>query len=315
MDWGEEVGNGPGSRDHKRRVEERTREREDLSRADQKLSSNHPNSCRRATAPAQTAMPCSLPPEILDLIVDHLHDEPLTLKACCITSKAWIPRTRRHLFAHVRFDKFMFTFELWMNAFPDPSNSPAHHTQTLTILGLKLVAAASTDVGRWIRAFCNVVHLTVNPCDDWDGGWGNGQVSLLPFHGVSPAIKSLSLDTISIPPSEIFGLVCSFPLLEDFALNMVRCEPGVDEWAAPLTSPRLTGSLKLSSVVGGIDRTARRLFDFPNGLHFTEIVLVCVDGADFKLVTDLVSRCSSTLESLDVADQLPRTCTPPPSPD
>ena len=233
-------------------------------------------------------MSCSLPLEMLDLTVDNLRDEPTTLKACYIVSKSWISRTRGHLFAHVKFDTFRFAFESWMKAFPDPSSSPAHYARTLTILGVNLVAAASTDVGRWIRAFHNVVHLSFDDVDarGLDGNWGNdGRVSSLPFHGVSPVIRSLRLDIISIQPSEIFGLVCSFPL-EDFALGTIHCEYRVSEWTAPSTSPRLTGSLKLSSMVGGIDRTGCRLFDFPPdgpSLHFTEIVLECADEADFEL--------------------------------
>ncbi|KAF9645264.1 hypothetical protein BDM02DRAFT_3073690, partial [Thelephora ganbajun] len=44
-----------------------------------------------------------LPPEILDYIVDLLHDEPETLKQCCLVSKSWVSRTRKHLFANVEF--------------------------------------------------------------------------------------------------------------------------------------------------------------------------------------------------------------------
>jgi len=51
----------------------------------------------------ETTMSRSLPPEILDLIVDHLHDEPTALKACCLVSKSWVPRTWNHLFALVEF--------------------------------------------------------------------------------------------------------------------------------------------------------------------------------------------------------------------
>ena len=51
----------------------------------------------------ETTMSCTLPPEILDLIIDHLHDEPATLKTCCVVSKSWVPRTRKHLFALVEF--------------------------------------------------------------------------------------------------------------------------------------------------------------------------------------------------------------------
>jgi len=77
----------------------------------------------------ETTMPCPLPPEILDLIVDHLHDEPFALRAqleiCCLVSKSWVPRTRKHLFTHLTFDDSLVErskshIELWKRAFPDP---------------------------------------------------------------------------------------------------------------------------------------------------------------------------------------------------
>ena len=71
-----------------------------------------------------------LPPEILDHIIDLLHDEPESLKACCIVSKSWIPRTRKYLFAKVEFASVK-DFE--KETFPDPSNSPAYHTRALFV--------------------------------------------------------------------------------------------------------------------------------------------------------------------------------------
>ena len=42
-----------------------------------------------------------LPPELLDHIVDCLHDSEDALRACCLVSKPWISRTRKHLFAQI----------------------------------------------------------------------------------------------------------------------------------------------------------------------------------------------------------------------
>ena len=41
-------------------------------------------------------------PGVLDLIVNHLHDEPTALRACCLVSGSWAPRSWMHLFAHVK---------------------------------------------------------------------------------------------------------------------------------------------------------------------------------------------------------------------
>ena len=232
----------------------------------------------------------SLPPEILDLIVDHLHNDRAALKACCAASKSWIPRTRVHLFGRVEFSTLRSPVEWWMKAFPDPSNSPAHHTRTLSIVGIRFTATAGTDAGPWIRAFNGVVHFRVDIF-----GWE--QVSLVPFHGLPPTIRSLRLRCSSIPPSEVFDFVCSFPLLENLTLFAFGW---TDRWSTPLTSPKLTGSLELCNTIEGIGPAVHQLLGLPNGLHFTKIVLVCVNIADFRSTTDLVSGCSDTLEYLDI---------------
>ena len=87
-------------------------------------------------------MMSSLPPEILGSIFDHLHDNSATLKTCCIVPKSWVHRTRRHLFAHIQFCPSLSPTELWKKTFPDPSNSPAHYTRSLSIIGTSGITAA-----------------------------------------------------------------------------------------------------------------------------------------------------------------------------
>src|ERR1700753_334500 len=74
-----------------------------------------------------------LPPETPDHIVDLLHDNRETLQECCIVSKSWVPRARKHLFVHVKFKRE--DCDKWMKTFPDPINSPAYHVHTLTVGG------------------------------------------------------------------------------------------------------------------------------------------------------------------------------------
>ena len=79
-------------------------------------------------------------PEILDHMVDNLCDEHETLWSCCLIAKSWVPHARKHLFAHIN----LFSperVESW-KTFPDPSDSPAHHTHTLSVKCLKVVTAA-----------------------------------------------------------------------------------------------------------------------------------------------------------------------------
>ena len=239
-------------------------------------------------------MPRSLPPEILDLIVDHLRNEPAALRACCVVSKPWFPRTRKRLFARIQFDTQKSHVELWKKTFPNPSNSPAYYARSLSIRGILTVTAADVDVGGWIHTFDRVVNLCLDTfgCDD-------RQVSLLPLHGLSHTLKSLTMSYTSIPPSEVFGLICSFPLLEDLALLSCGDGSDTDGWDAPSVSPKLTGSLDLRSL-GSIRSVARQLCDLPDGLYFNKISVGCLNE-DVESTMDLVSKCSETLESIRVS--------------
>ena len=242
---------------------------------------------------AESAMSVTLPPEVFDLIVDHLHCEPTTLKACCLVSKSWVPRAQYHLFVDICFGS-PISVQLWMKAFPDPSNSPAHHTRTLSILGpWDFTAVQLTVVRPWVHSFRHIVSLVATRFDG---------VSLNQLHGISPILKSLKLDIPSVSPLEIIDLICSFPLLENFWLRYggfpTRNNP--DEWNSPPTSPKLTGSLYLD---GNICPVVRGMLDLPGGLHFAKISIHCY-VKDAGITMDLVSKCSSTLGSLCVGYSL-----------
>lgn len=99
-----------------------------------------------------------LPPEISDYIVDLLHDQPETLKRCCLVSRSWVPRTRTHLFGEIGLG-YRSDQEAWKDAFPDPTNSPAHYVRSLSFSSGKAVAYIVKEAEYWIRVFCNVVRI------------------------------------------------------------------------------------------------------------------------------------------------------------
>jgi hypothetical protein len=242
-----------------------------------------------------------IPPEILDCIVDLLHDKPETLKECCLVSKSWVPRTRKHLFADIRFLSVKH-LESWKKTFPNPSGSPAYHTHTLSVGYTRAVTAADAEAGGWIQTFSRVVRLwlyrsTTSPSDS--------ESPLTPFYKFSPVLKSLRVDAV-FPCSHIFNLVCSFPLLEDLTLIGNSNDPRGPQTVVPSSLPALTGSLDLS-ILGGMGGIARRLLDLPNGLHFRKLSLWWFNKEDLRWITELVIRCSDTLECLDVRSYLSGT--------
>ena len=214
----------------------------------------------------------SLPPEILDLIVDHLCHERNTLKTCCLASKSWVPRTRRHLFAHVCF-QFRKSVKRWMQLFPDPSNSPAHHTRSLRIGTPALTLIMSSFARPLVCSFRFVVRLRLGSCrrDEF---------------------------------SKTIDLICSFPLLEHLSLWSPASDNDTGNvWVPPSTSPKLTGSLVLEG--DGVGAIIPPFLSLPGGLQFTHIQAPCSVG-NVDSIQNLLLGCSSTLESLRISCYTPR---------
>jgi len=173
----------------------------------------------------------------------------------------------------------------------------------------RVVTPVSGGVGGWIRTFSGVIRLHVD-MRGYDGG--GTEASLASLRGLSPTLKSLHLAYgSSVISSEIFGLVCSFPLLEDLALFAVCNNNKLDGWNIPSTSPKFTGCLDLR-IINGIRPAVRQLLEIPSGLHFSKISVSCLEE-DIESMMDLVSECSDTLESLSIYYYLPGADFLPPS--
>ena len=102
-----------------------------------------------------------IPMEVLDHIVNLLHNEMDALKSCCLASKSWIPRTRKHLFAEVKF-RDTADMKAWRSTFLNPSTSPACHTKSLIIQDIEDVTAQDAEEGGYIPTFSRVKHFEVN---------------------------------------------------------------------------------------------------------------------------------------------------------
>ena len=112
--------------------------------------------------------------------------------------------------------------------------------------------------------------------------------------GYPPVIRSLRLKFNKLKNSEVFGLICSLPLLEDLDLCSLGFDRRDEKCSTPSTSPKLTGSLKLWMYTG-IQSVTRGLLALPNGIHFTKITVRFHSEEGVKSAMGLVSRCFDTL--------------------
>ena len=248
--------------------------------------------CGRQNGFQPTTMPHPrFPVELLDYIVDHLHDVRDALESCCLVSTSWIPRTRRHLFAKVAF-RSENDLQSWKNVFPEPSTSPACYTDHLVIYCPEGVTPADAEGRGWIPTFSRVVRFDM----DFDGP----EISLLPFYGFSPSLRSLQICYSSFPFPRILNLIHSFPLIDDLSLISGGDDP-IEDIDGPhaAVQPPLTGCLELYAR-DGMDYLVSRLFPTQNDLYFRKLDLESADEVDILVVSALVERCRFTLESFKV---------------
>lgn len=249
-----------------------------------------------------------LPEELQDYIVDLLHNMEVTLRTCSLVSKSWLPRTRRHLFADIKF-RDAHDLQSWKTVFPDPYASPAYlYTRVLSISCPLEVVAAHEEEGCWIRAFSHIAKLEI--IEVWDN---RSNPSLVPLYGVFPAIKSLSIFVANLTRLQVSGFIKTFPLLEDISVTLDTSWhtpefDHTDELPNPLRPPApppFTGSLKLSGEQGVLT-IVPQLFPPLGNLPFQGLGLTIHSEQDFLLATELVDRCSSTLEIIDIEHHAPR---------
>ena len=208
-----------------------------------------------------------------------------------------LPRTRRRLFADISF-RTPGELMSWKKTFPDPENSPAYHTRTLSICCPQVVVAADAEEGGWIRTFRHVVALDVR------GGLWNideSEVPLVLFHNFSPVLKSLRVVSRTLQCPQVFNLICSLPLLEDLCVKDYGGDNNDRDGTVfqPSTSPVLTGTLEFD-LPERMERVTRRLLGLPNGLRFRKLVWTWFHEEDIPRTVALVVGCYDTLEYVDI---------------
>ena len=229
------------------------------------------------------------------------------LKNCCLVSKSWTPRARKHLFADITF-RSADDLKSWKETFPNPLASPAYHTYILSVHCVRAVTTADAGPGGWLTGFSSVVYL-----ETWDHEVtpGESMISLVPFHRFSPVLKYLRLTSAFLPPSRVFNFILSFPHLEGLTVTTYQRaltddndgSDGSSTIAQPWNPPAFTGYLDLL-IMGGMKPIARRLLSLSGGFNFWKLNLTCFHEEDFSLAMALVERCSRTLKSFSITCDL-----------
>ena len=242
-----------------------------------------------------------LPPEILDHVIDLLHDNRETLQRCCLVSKSRVPRARKYLFSHVEFKSE--DYEKWKKTFPDPTKSPACHVYTLTVDG----SLRGAEDSSWIWGFSRVqLERLIADCE-WAGS-NIASISLVPFHGLVASLKALDVTFTLLSRTQIFDLIRSLPLLEDLTLRGDNLAVDDDESGEPPTTipstplaPTGTFDVFLYACVG---RILRQLLCLPSGLRFRKLDMSRCRARGLHRVVEMAAARSGTLEYLKITCQV-----------
>jgi len=250
-----------------------------------------------------------LPQEIYDLIIDHLHNDKLSLRSCALVSRGWAYRSQVHIFYFLilRDERL----RCWLDTF-SPSDQRIHSLTKCLMLTLP----ANSSPGEFTRfpayasAFKNLRHLLINgrnslhvsqqfPCIRWFGHLRN-------------TLKSLELNSVAVNPC----IIAAFPRLEFLSARCSRLPsaPDPDEGGAIHESDlhdAFKGTLEFD--IYSWNSGAGLLAAFaacPLGYDTIRIDARAADGtaSPLEAINGLTSRCSDTLEVLDIKLRFEQLC-------
>ncbi|CDO74971.1 hypothetical protein BN946_scf184945.g43 [Trametes cinnabarina] len=170
-----------------------------------------------------------IPPELCDLVLDQLHEDKRSLRACALVSRSWLARAQHHLFWSIYLD--------WSNCYSFSrllSNNPslADHMKTLEIEGafgifsMDRLHGATLDA--WLRAVppwlphrllhLNKLELALLTIDS---------DLVRRFFGQLPSVSHLTLWACALTTFDVFAeLFLSLPLLKRLSIAFIQ------EWEA-----------------------------------------------------------------------------------
>jgi hypothetical protein len=223
-----------------------------------------------------------LPQELVDEIIDHLHDDIPTLAACSLTCRSLLHRSRVHKLAHITIassqPKLQF---LDMQA--------AQYVRHLTVDGTVYIPL---DLSK-----CPNIHWLSLRNVSFHWYHQHSLALLFPF----AALDRLELQGcrfLDKSPS-IARFLCGFPKLASLIVPAgVRWSKQQDVTNEITNSPPFSGDLHIqyTDVAQFIDI----LLSLPNGVHFKSVQLSC-PAQHIESVNNLLEACGPSLRKLNIA--------------
>lgn len=227
----------------------------------------------------------SLPNELVDRVIDFLHDIPQALKACSLVCHIWSPAARFHLFHNIQ----VRTAEQMLD-FQNPM-LPFSCVEVLHIRPGLEHSPGVFDVPSWSR-FSEITELRLTSLSSLI------ECDIQPFFSNFPLVEILSIKNAEF--YTMFGLmqaIQSLPRLIDLSLEDVQ-------WATlrrvnqePSSSPWKLRNLRVKDVNF---RELHQYFIQNDDFDLNSLEISLYYRSSVSNLSDLLHRCRKTLQKLNL---------------
>jgi hypothetical protein len=236
-----------------------------------------------------------LPQNVIDNIIDHLHDKPVDLQVCSLVAKSWKARSQSHLFRKVQWTTE--TVLGWCKHIPPRSGGLAGHATGLAVVSL-LEQDRLGPIKDHFTSFRNVTSLTLRDLDFNDPLFDPDEVPAY-FGHLGPRLTSLTLVNPNGSCGRLLSFASFFPHLEYITVSrpgeLIPPDPTVDLEYRPLR-----GTLFLRGQLNRHTDLIKLLSRAPL-LQCHTIRLEHWGRMHVEDFNRLLESCSKSLEILDVS--------------
>ena len=216
----------------------------------------------KAKRPTKAVVIPRIPQDVIDEILDHLSLDFSSLRSCALVSKPWVPSCRRHLFHTISLAPMHRA--KWLETFPVPEESPAHHVRDVHLSGT-WDGAATDQFFEHIR-FMNVEGVALFGLGAFQQPW----IPLL--RELSPSVISLTLCAERVTLAQIRDAMVQLSNLDNVWLSgsLAVMDRGTLLGVGTVLRGRFGGHLRLPEGLAHED-VINMLLEVPTGLHFTSM--------------------------------------------
>ena len=238
----------------------------------------------------------SLPPELIDRILRSLRNDPESLMATSLVSKAWTIWSQAYFFESVHLKPA--NLQHWLKNISQDADSPASHTRTLTLEEYRLLPWINPQYLDFplsnLASFRDVRSLSLV---QWNATLFNG-ASPEPYFGhFGKSLRTLSLRFCTLDPAILFNFLSLLPNIQDLEIaylfpNSAALDIIPD---VPKVTPSFCGTLSLADLASG-HLILKALAALP--LHFTTISIQGCTFHESDIYQMLLTSCRDTLVTL-----------------